>query len=259
MALLNRKRDTLKKLLGTSVAGAALVSSERWLRPVVDTVSIPAHASTTEAQERASVQLINSDGAVIPDGSSLLIGEIVTVVFTIMPNPGAGKNYSIRSYLNGTETSNKALQTNDEGKIALQGPIGDGAVDGDMEKLCIELNGDPMSACSGWMLEALILSDFNRKDNIESVDRHAVLGQLLDTPVSYWSYRRDDPSIRHIGPMAQDFSRAFAVGDSDRHIFAADGQGVAFASIQALYELISRQGEEIASLQREIAQLRSGD
>ena len=51
----------------------------------------------------------------IPGGSSLAIGAIVTVVFTIMPNSGAGKEYTIRSFLNGVETSNNALQTNADG------------------------------------------------------------------------------------------------------------------------------------------------
>jgi hypothetical protein len=53
-------------------------------------------------------------------------------------------------------------------------------------------------------------------------------------PISTWNYATDDPTIRHIGPMAQDFAAQFGVGADDRHIHPVDGQGVALAAIQGL-------------------------
>ncbi len=41
-----------------------------------------------------------------------------------------------------------------------------------------------------------------------------------------------------MGPMAQDFYAAFGLGIDDKHIVTVDADGVAFAAIQGLYELI---------------------
>ena len=77
-------------------------------------------------------------------------------------------------------------------------------------------------------------SDRNVKTNFVPVDGRAVLAQVANLPVSSWNYKADDPSIRHIGPMAQDFYAAFNVGNDDKHIGTVDEAGVALAAIQAL-------------------------
>ena len=81
-------------------------------------------------------------------------------------------------------------------------------------------------------------------------------------PISEWSYN-DEPSARHIGPMAQDFHAAFGVGETDRCIPTVDANGVALAAIQALnrrLEGLERESRELrsqnASLQREVGRLR---
>ena len=79
------------------------------------------------------------------------------------------------------------------------------------------------------------LSDRNLKENLEAVDARAVLEAVAAMPVSTWSYTTEDPTIRHMGPMAQDFHAAFGLGDSDRHINSLDADGVALAAIQGLY------------------------
>ncbi|MGA2505831.1 MAG: tail fiber domain-containing protein, partial [Anaerolineales bacterium] len=56
------------------------------------------------------------------------------------------------------------------------------------------------------------LSDSQAKAAVQPVDGRQVLAALMSIPVSTWSYRGQDPSIRHIGPMAQDFYSAFHVG-----------------------------------------------
>lgn len=50
--------------------------------------------------------------------------------------------------------------------------------------------------------------------------------------------KKQNDSIRHIGPMAQDFCAAFEVGHDDKRISTIDADGVALASIQALYQLV---------------------
>jgi hypothetical protein len=55
-------------------------------------------------------------------------------------------------------------------------------------------------------------SDRNLKDNLGAVDSRQTLERLLAVPVERWGYKSDDPAVRHIGPMAQDFAAAFGVG-----------------------------------------------
>jgi hypothetical protein len=99
-------------------------------------------------------------------------------------------------------------------------------------------------------------SDRNLKRGIQPVDDQAVLEGVARMPVSSWSYTSDDPSVRHLGPMAQDFHDAFGLGASDRAYDPIDAHGVAFAAIKALYERSSDQDARIERLERENAELR---
>lgn len=102
------------------------------------------------------------------------------------------------------------------------------------------------------------MSDAQReKEGRRPVDVHEVLSKLASLPITTWNYKTDDPSIRHIGPMAQDFAAAFKVGDSDKHIHLNDAVGVAFAAIQALNEIVESRIEEVAALQQELATIRA--
>jgi hypothetical protein len=83
-------------------------------------------------------------------------------------------------------------------------------------------------------------SDRNLKANFESVDPTHMLARVRELPISTWNYSSDDPAIRHIGPMAQDFAAIFGLGADDRRIHPIDGQGVAFAAIQGLVADLER-------------------
>lgn len=78
------------------------------------------------------------------------------------------------------------------------------------------------------------LSDENAKKNIQPADGPFILQQIRSLPIYMWSYKTQDDSIRHIGPTAQDFHAAFAVGDLSTGITQVDADGVALAAIQAL-------------------------
>jgi trimeric autotransporter adhesin len=78
------------------------------------------------------------------------------------------------------------------------------------------------------------LSDRAAKRAIEPASGRKVLRRLASVPVSTWSYRAQDDSIRHIGPMAQDFYRAFGLGEDNKHIASVDADGVALAAIKGL-------------------------
>lgn len=100
-------------------------------------------------------------------------------------------------------------------------------------------------------------SDRALKDDFATIDAHEILHRLSALPVTSWSYKTD-PSVRHIGPMAQDFFAAFEVGADDRHIHMIDSSGVAIAAIQALHELSQQQASELSELRAELAELKQG-
>ncbi|MEE8170742.1 MAG: tail fiber domain-containing protein, partial [Phycisphaerae bacterium] len=95
----------------------------------------------------------------------------------------------------------------------------------------------------------LSLSDRNAKENFEKVDSREILERLAAMPIETWTYRGQDDSIRHIGPMAQDFHAAFGVGPDDKHIGTMDADGVALAAIQGLLHVVRDKEKEIAALQ----------
>ncbi len=99
-------------------------------------------------------------------------------------------------------------------------------------------------------------SDRNLKENVATIDGKEVLTRLAGIPVSSWNYKNQGPSIRHIGPMAQDFKAAFNVGESDRFISMVDSGGVALASIQGLYSILQEKEREIRSLKNENLELK---
>ena len=101
------------------------------------------------------------------------------------------------------------------------------------------------------------ISDRNMKANFKPVNVRAVLTRLVATPVTEWNLISQDPTIRHIGPMAQDFKAAFEVGEDDRHISTSDADGVAFAAIQGLYEELKERDQKIAALEKRLTYLES--
>lgn len=96
------------------------------------------------------------------------------------------------------------------------------------------------------------ISDRSAKANFASVDGRDVLERLASIPIESWNLKSQDASIRHIGPMAQDFYAAFAVGEDDLHITTVDADGVALAAIQGLYELVQDQEAQIAALEKRL-------
>jgi hypothetical protein len=102
------------------------------------------------------------------------------------------------------------------------------------------------------------VSDRERKENFEPVDTRALLDRLAGIEITTWNYRSQDPSIRHVGPMAQDFNALLPDlgGEGEDHINTLDADGVALAAIQGLHGIVTEQEQEIARLQEENAALR---
>lgn len=74
------------------------------------------------------------------------------------------------------------------------------------------------------------------------------LARLKELDVGYWTYGWEEPTVRHLGPMAQDFWNAFGLGVTDRRINAVDAQGVLMASVKALLARVEELEREVAAL-----------
>ena len=98
-------------------------------------------------------------------------------------------------------------------------------------------------------------SDRNLKADLRAIDPAHVLAQVVALPITTWRYKKDPPAIRHLGPMAQDFKAAFAIGGSDRMIFPLDATGVSLAAIQGLHQRLVDAEEENAALRQQLAEL----
>ena len=98
------------------------------------------------------------------------------------------------------------------------------------------------------------MSDRNAKDDFTPVNSQAVLAAVAALPLTTWSYKTE-PGVRHVGPMAQDFHTAFAVGEDDRHITEVDEGGVALAAIQGLNQKLEDARAENAELKKRLEAL----
>jgi hypothetical protein len=72
------------------------------------------------------------------------------------------------------------------------------------------------------------------KENYLAVDGEYVLSRVRMTPVTTWSMIGGDSHVRHLGPVAEDFYRAFGLGIGETTIGLGDIDGVNFAAVKAL-------------------------
>jgi hypothetical protein len=96
-------------------------------------------------------------------------------------------------------------------------------------------------------------SDRNLKENFESVDAKKILKGVAELPVEVWTYKSDESRTRHIGPMAQDFAAAFGVGSDNTHIGSIDADGIAFAAIKGLAQVIEEKEKRIDELAKRLS------
>ncbi|MBL0061306.1 MAG: tail fiber domain-containing protein [bacterium] len=100
------------------------------------------------------------------------------------------------------------------------------------------------------------LSDSTRKTDIERVDTKVVLDKVMQIPISEWRYKEQpDASIRHIGPMAQDFWAQFHLGEDSLGISTIDPDGIALAAVQELAKQNEQKDTKIADLETRVKQL----
>jgi trimeric autotransporter adhesin len=101
-----------------------------------------------------------------------------------------------------------------------------------------------------------VISDRNLKELFAPVDGEDLLARLRSVPVTTWRYiDEEDRSVRHMGPMAQDWHRAFGFSSDDTRINQGDFDGVNLAAVKALDARTERLAEGEAALRARIGVL----
>jgi len=100
-------------------------------------------------------------------------------------------------------------------------------------------------------------SDVNKKENFTELDRDALLEKIATLPITEWNYKNQGPSVKHIGPMAQDFRALFDLGADDTSISTIDPAGIALAAIQGLMARNDQLEQNNQQMQDDIAELKA--
>jgi hypothetical protein len=93
------------------------------------------------------------------------------------------------------------------------------------------------------------------KENFQDLDTGEILQRLASLPVSDWNYKKDSDTVRHIGPVSEDFYQTFGYGEDDKHIAPNDLAGVNTAAIQALYRQLQERDRQNSELRKELEKL----
>lgn len=86
------------------------------------------------------------------------------------------------------------------------------------------------------------------------VDMDLVLQKVSALKISSWNYI-DNVEGRHLGPVAEEFSQMFGLGEKDSYISTIDADGIATAALKALMAKIELQSQTILELFDRIRQL----
>lgn len=99
-------------------------------------------------------------------------------------------------------------------------------------------------------------SDRAVKADIAAIEPRDVLERLVAMPIAQWRFKGESEAVRHMDPMAQDFRASFGLGYDDKGITGVDADGVAFAAIQGLHQIVQEKHARIDALEKTVAELR---
>jgi hypothetical protein len=102
------------------------------------------------------------------------------------------------------------------------------------------------------------------KENFAEVDGEDVLARVRTIPITTWNMIGGDQQVRHLGPVAEDFHRAFPLGLGETTIGLGDIDGVNLAAAKALeartthlQAQLDQRTAEVAQLRNDVAELRA--
>jgi hypothetical protein len=121
------------------------------------------------------------------------------------------------------------------------------------QEFLIENDGDV------WINNGTIMVTSYRasKENFRELDSQEILERLIGLPVSDWNYKKDADTVRHIGPVSEDFYELFGYGEGDQHISPNDLSGVAIAAAKGLFKQNQELKAELETLKQEMAEIRA--
>src|SRR5262249_34590157 len=114
----------------------------------------------------------------------------------------------------------------------------------------VDVNGNFATGCQipGGSGTVACTSTRAAKTDFERIDARTIYKTVAKLPIESWRYKGEQDTIRHIGPMAEDFRSAFHYGFDDRSIAVVDAQGIALAAIKGLAQEIDERDARIARL-----------
>ena len=89
------------------------------------------------------------------------------------------------------------------------------------------------------------LSDSSKKQNIKKLPISSALSKINNINVYEWNYKSQDTSVKHVGPMAQDFHKAFGLGNSNLAITSVDMDGVILLGVQGVNNRLDSMYEQL--------------
>ncbi len=111
-----------------------------------------------------------------------------------------------------------------------------------------QLSGGAYSDGSTWQNS----SSRDVKENFTALNPYIILQKINQLPITEWNYKTEDPSAKHIGPVAEDFYSLFGLNGTDKAISTIDPSGVALIGIQAL-------AKNVATISAQVNKLSSFD
>ncbi|HZG42672.1 MAG TPA: tail fiber domain-containing protein [Longimicrobium sp.] len=195
-------------------------------------------------------------GATNTNGSSVALGQYVTAdaQWSIALGYRASAAGRVGSFvfggsLNGASAAVDSLLSTADGQVSFRAPGGYRI----FTNQSLTTGVTVAAGGSSWN----VVSDRSRKEHFLGIDPDDILARIRLLPVSTWRYiDEEDRAIRHIGPMAQDWHRAFRLSGDSTTINMSDFDGVNLAGIQALDRKVAEQAATIAALQAENTRLR---
>jgi hypothetical protein len=190
------------------------------------------------------------------NGSSVAMGQYVTAdaQWSIALGYRASVAGHVGSFifggsLDGASAATDSIRATADGQVTFRDPGGFRIFTNTAATVGVQVN----AGGSSWN----VISDRNRKEGFLALNGEDVLMRLRGVPVTTWRYRDEvDRSVLHIGPMAQDWQRAFGLSADATTINMSDLDGVNLAGVKALDARTTAQAERIRQLEAEVAELR---